>query len=136
MSLLYKSGYKYQLAHEHTTATRIHGWSARVPGYVYLWPDGHLWIGPGYAWDGPSGPTLDTPSFMQASLVHDVLYQLIREGYLPSTLRELADTELRRYCLENGMSRLRAWYTWRAVRVFGQRALAQREILSAPTALV
>ena len=28
----------------------------------------------GYAWDGPSGPTIDTPDAMPASLVHDGLY--------------------------------------------------------------
>jgi hypothetical protein len=41
----------------------------------------------GYAWNGPSGPTLDTRNFMRGSLVHDALYQLMREGRMDNGLR-------------------------------------------------
>ncbi|HUS89668.1 MAG TPA: hypothetical protein VMW91_10000, partial [Desulfosporosinus sp.] len=40
----------------------------------------YIVIHKGYAWDGPSGPTFDTPNFMLGSLVHDVFYQAMREG--------------------------------------------------------
>ena len=46
-----------------------------------------------YAWDGPSGPTIDTRNSLRASLVHDVLYQAMREGGLPRTFRRRADLE-------------------------------------------
>lgn len=41
---------------------------------------GILYIKKGYIWDGASGPTIDTKSTIIASLVHDALYQSIREG--------------------------------------------------------
>ena len=40
-----------------------------------------------YAWDGPSGPTIDTSNSMRASLVHDVLYQAMREEGLAYEFR-------------------------------------------------
>ena len=36
----------------------------------------------GYAWDGASGPTVDTRGSFEAALVHDVLYQCMRLGYV------------------------------------------------------
>ena len=81
-----------------------------------------LTIYKGYAWDGPSGPTWDTENFMRGSLVHDALYQLLRAGVLPQSARRYADDLLREMCLSDGMSRLRAWWVWRALRWFGGRA--------------
>jgi len=64
-------------------------------------------------------PTIDTKTFMAGSLAHDALYQLIREGILPPFHRHRADIILRDMCLKDGMSKLRAWYVYRAVRAFG-----------------
>ena len=58
--------------------------------YCTLWPDGVIVIDEGYEWDGASGPTIDTDDTMDGSLVHDILYQLIREGKLPYKLRKKA----------------------------------------------
>ena len=71
-----------------------------------------------YAWDGASGPTLDSTCSMRASLVHDALYQLMRLKLIPRTLRKAADEELRRLCIEDGMWKIRAntWYFF--VRLF------------------
>ena len=84
--------------------------------FIHLTIHGALTIRDGYAWDGPSGPTIDTPTFMRASLVHDALYQLMRSGLLPGRWRRVADEEMRRICREDCMSRFRAWYVYRAVR--------------------
>ncbi len=54
-----------------------------------------------YAWDGPSGPTFDTPTNMRASLFHDALCQLIGEGLLLKKYREYADGLLRTHMLED-----------------------------------
>lgn len=83
----------------------------------------NLRIKKGYRWDGPSGPTLDIPSFMRGSLVHDVLYQLIREQYLPVRLRKPADRLLYIHCVEDGMSRIYAFFVYKAVRIFGAKAV-------------
>jgi hypothetical protein len=63
-------------------------------------------ISKGYAWDGPSGPTIDTGNFMRGSLIHDALYQLMRTGNLPTSFRERADLLLRKTCIDDGMRRV------------------------------
>ena len=40
--------------------------------------DSILEIKKGYAWDGASGPIINTQDTLVASLVHDVLYQAMR----------------------------------------------------------
>jgi hypothetical protein len=91
--------------------------------FILLMHSGILRIKKGYCWDGPSGPTIDTESFMRGSLVHDVLYQLMRDGHLIKEYREYADRFLRIICLEDGMARWRAWYVYYAVRWFAGRYL-------------
>lgn len=81
--------------------------------------DGILELEKNYAWDGPSGPAIDTKNFMRSSLVHDALYQLMAIGILSNSYRKKADEEMRRISLEDGMSKFRAWYTYLAVRLFG-----------------
>ncbi len=87
--------------------------------WVTLSKRGRLTLKRGYAWDGPSGPSIDTKDFMRGSLVHDGLYQLMREKLLPQGRRKPADVLLWMICLEDGMSRARADYVYHAVRVFG-----------------
>jgi hypothetical protein len=72
----------------------------------------------GYAWDGASG-TIQTKNTIIPSLFHDVLYQAIREGLLGDENRKTADDVLYWLLLEGGMSRFRAWYFYKAVRLFG-----------------
>ena len=78
-----------------------------------------LRIKSGYAWDGASGPTVDTQATMFPALVHDALYQLIRLGILPQGSRKEADKLFRRLLKAGGMTFFRRWYFYRAVRWFG-----------------
>ncbi len=95
--------------------------------------DGILTIRRGYSWDGASGPSFDTPSFRRAALVHDALYQLIREGCLPRECKDIADKELHDVCIMDGMSRLRAWYVHKAVQRFGRSAtINHKQVIIAP----
>ena len=86
--------------------------------YFSVMPD-MIIVRAGYAWDGASGPTVDTDNSMTASLIHDVLYQAIREGLLPTNIRRHADREFRRLLKRDGMSFLRRWLWWLGVRLFG-----------------
>lgn len=81
--------------------------------------NGRLEIAAGYAWDGASGPTFDTQNTMRPSLVHDALYQLMREEILPRTYKDDADRIFYELLRDNGMwlPRARVWY--RAVVVGG-----------------
>jgi len=114
--------YKYQLKLDYRIQTDAVPSEIVHMSYLNLASTGKLTINKGYAWDGPSGPTIDTLTFMRASLVHDALYQLMRLGQLDfRTDRKYADDLLRRMCREDGMFGFRAWYVHRALRWFGEK---------------
>jgi hypothetical protein len=116
----YKSGYKYQLKKDYAIQTDIKSDYLIKSEYLMLTTEGRLIIKNGYAWDGPSGPTIDTLNFMRGSLVHDAFYQLMRERYLDNKKhREPVDRLLQKICREDGMSRLRAWWVYQGVRLGG-----------------
>jgi hypothetical protein len=124
-NLKYKAGYKYQTCEDYERQLGP-AWEWRHldgNGYVDLDDDGALGIRAGYAWDGPSGCTIDSANFITPSLVHDALYQLLRrtelEGIDRERLRRYADELLYEMCVERGMWRVRAWWVFRAVRMFG-----------------
>ncbi|NQY10921.1 MAG: DUF1353 domain-containing protein [Flavobacteriales bacterium] len=51
----------------------------------------------------------NTLNYKRASLVHDVLYQLLRMEELPQSLVIPVDKLFQKILTEDGMSRLRAW---------------------------
>jgi len=99
--------------------TEIHPKKDIKTEFIELDTEGWLRIKAGFLWDGPSGPTFDTESFMRGSCYHDALYYLMLIGMLKDKNRKKADKLLRKHCREDGMSRFRAWYVYRAVRAFG-----------------
>lgn len=111
-------GYKYELM----KFVRIRGVSLPDAGnrYIIIW-QGTLRILKHYAWDGASGPTWDDKTNMRASLVHDALYQLMRENLLDRKFRKYADQLFRDMCIQDGMGKFRAWYYYQAVRIFGAK---------------
>ena len=130
----YHSGLKYQLARDAWFKTDIVGYGIETD-LITLHDDGWLHIHRLYSWDGPSGPTKDTKSSMRGSLVHDALYQLIRQQLIPRDCRELADKELKKKCLADRMWEWRAnsWFWF--VRKFASRAAHpdnKRKVYTAP----
>ena len=131
----YRCGYLYQLAETYKIQLTITPTEKTPSGissvsfsreYLSLRSDGLLTIRKGYAWDGASGPTIDTKTIMRASLVHDAIYQLLREGafYNPigtESIRRYADDMLRHIAIEDGMNKIRAWWIYHAVRIAGGR---------------
>lgn len=147
----YKAGYEYQLEED---CAHYVGIQPIAPGgnrFVGMDAQGLLTIGAGYAWDGASGPAIDTKSIMRASLVHDALYQLIRMGVVSPDDRSIADWLLYDMLLADGLmladakpwllrgparalARSRAVWVHAAVRAFGgayMRAVKDK-ILTAP----
>lgn len=113
--------YKYQLMDDHVYQTDIRPEQSIDYKFMSLDVDGLLTVRKAYAWDGPSGIAIDTKNFMRGSLVHDVLYQMMRLNALDYKVhRKRTDEMLREICLEDGMSSFRAWYVYRAVRWFGE----------------
>lgn len=115
--------YKWELLSDWSYQTRITGFLVETE-YVTLQKDGLLLFKQGYRWDGASGPTWDTLSCRRAALVHDGLYQLLRTGNLPQSYKNAADRILYELCIEDGMSRFRAWYWWKGVQMFGGNSCA------------
>ena len=116
----YKSGYKYQIKSDYIDIIDFKPDKPISTEYIALALDGTIKLKNGYAWDGPSGPTIDTLNFMRGSLIHDALYQLMRERYLDKEqYREPADRLLHSICKEDGMSSLRAWVVYQGVRFGG-----------------
>lgn len=114
--------YKYQLVGDYSVSVPIAPESNIITPFIALSSAGQLTIRKGYAWDGPSGPTIDTKNFMRGSLVHDALYQLMRGKHLDYRVhRQPADAVLKQLCLEDGMSGFRAGYVYRSVQAFGEK---------------
>jgi len=132
----YRDGYKYQLAEGYSVKVSVISQAPIKTEFITLGTDGTLTIKRGYAWDGPSGPTIDTKNFIRGSLVHDALYQLMRDaGLSKEQWRDEADLELKRICLEDGMSSLRAWWVHRGVRLGGDPSASpesRRPAVNAP----
>jgi hypothetical protein len=123
--------YKYTLFRPIEYDTGMKVVEAGQWGPLGITEDGVLTIQQGYTWDGPSGPTFDTKTFMRGALIHDALYQLMREGKIGQHHRQEADQILYETCLQDGMNRIRAkWVHW-AVKNFARRA-AQHDLLTAP----
>ena len=107
--IVYKSGYKYQLAKNivfdlgddfrkmwDTGRTHMQG------DYLLLSNDGRITICAGYAWDGASCAP-DWNSIRRGALMHDACYQLVRHGVLPDFARLIIDRRFREMCIEDGM---------------------------------
>jgi hypothetical protein len=121
--IVYKGGYKYQLKRPYTVRVPLCPAAPIQTPYICLGAAGELVIKEGYAWDGLSGPTLDTLNFIRGSLVHDALYQLMRERCLDHAIhRVTADRILRAMCWADGMWRFRSWWVYLGVRWFGNYA--------------
>ena len=112
---------KYRLLEPYTDILHFDAPVDIVTCYCLFGIGGELVIDPGYEWDGPSGPAIDTDNFMDGSLVHDLLYQLMREKWLKPVwkYRMKADKEMRLQTTKDGMSFVRRWYTWLGVRIGG-----------------
>jgi hypothetical protein len=132
----YRTDYKYQLAEGYEIDVPILPNKDIKTEFIELDIIGKLIIKKGYAWDGPSGPVIDTPENMRASLVHDALYQLMRNRHLKArTWRKTADEAFRDICKADGVAGLTANVWYKALRRFGQPAASpegKKKIRRAP----
>lgn len=129
----YRNGYNNRLVDRYATHTGIIG-EYCGNNHVVLDSDGMLIIEPGYSWDGLTGPVPTTRRNIRATLVHDALCQLLREGLLPAHYRTRADALFREVCIGDGVWRPVAWTYWACVRQFGEKVIFDRrvKVLEAP----
>lgn len=126
-----RRNWKYKLYETEMWATGIMVDRPIVTEFLQLGIDGLLVVKPQYAWDGASGPTFDTKNTFLGSLIHDALYQLMREGYLDRKWRKRADEILYEILRSRRMTRIRARTWYRAVRK-GAAKSSRWHVLTAP----
>jgi hypothetical protein len=119
--------YKYEMTLNRVIWTNVKGYRIYSP-FFSLAKDGRMTMFIKYRWDGPSGPTVDTPSFMRSSGVHDVFFQCFREGLFGSltekefqALFRLTNEELERLSILDGMIWPRSYIVKVSVQKFGER---------------
>lgn len=110
----YREGYKYQLAEEFSIATPVK--DSVQHEFFTLTEDGVLTIRAGYAWDGASGPTIDTKDSMEPALVHDAFCQAMRIELLSyNKWHRVVNEFFYEHCKACGMNAFRAWIWYKAV---------------------
>jgi hypothetical protein len=120
--MAYKKGYKYQFTQDMVVQLPFTLDRPIEGPFFEITVGGLLTIFAGYAYDGPSGPTIDTPNWMRGAGTHDVLYQCMRMDLLPQGFRNEADKIMYEIIKHDGMSALRAWYSMKGVRKFADAA--------------
>ena len=117
--LYFKRGYKYQTTRTFYIELEITPYAPIDLPFVKMDMQGRTHIWAGYAWNGASGPTIDTLTSMIGSLVHDLGYQLIRLGLIDPKYKPYLDRRLVVICIEDGMLKIRAKLWGKTVKRFG-----------------
>lgn len=132
----YRKGYRYQLHEDYSVETDIIPVAAVNERFLKLSITGELTILAGYAWDGPSGPVIDTKENMRASLVHDAFYQLMRHGKIDrEQYKDPADLLFKDICIEDGVKEAIAHVYYLGLKVGGApntEPAARKKIHTAP----
>jgi hypothetical protein len=115
-------GWKYQLIEELTIELSINNMPNIRTEFVKLF-DRAIVLSKYYAWDGASGPCPDLACLMEASVLHDGLYQLMRLGLLDKKYRKFADREFCRVAREKGLNKVGAFLIYWGVRIFAARGV-------------
>ncbi|MCB0496064.1 MAG: DUF1353 domain-containing protein [Cyclobacteriaceae bacterium] len=119
----YRSGYKYQLASDFNIQISIKPDDDIDNQFIALDKLGNLRVKSGYAWDGTSGPVVDTNRNLRASLVHDALYQLMRKKAISAAkFKDKADRLFKKLCKEDGVSPAIAQVYYEALKALGRPA--------------
>ena len=119
-------GYKYKLEEDVIVQLKFISGTIDHP-FVTLDALSLLTIKKGYTWDGASFITFDTKSSMKSSLVHDALYQMMREGLLSRDYRNYVDELLRDISIEEGMWKWRANLWYRVVQKYAFKSSISRK---------
>lgn len=118
------SEYKYKFKVEENFSIEL---PFKIPDFEHEYAsskDSILSVKKGYAWDGASGPIINTRDTLVASLVHDVLYQAMRLNLIKSSKenRKIADKNFFEILKMNGVNSIRRKVWYFAVRLFGKKS--------------
>jgi hypothetical protein len=99
--------YKYRLEWDLILQTSIRPPLWIVTDEFTISPTGELHIFKGYLWDGCSGPCIQRKENKRGSCGHDALAEAARQGLLTEDDKKLANQDLVRWFMEDGM-----WPWW------------------------
>ena len=117
----YRDGYKYQLSSDYSIKISVKPKAVIDGEFIKLDKNGNLTVASGYAWDGPSGPVVDTKDNIRASLVHDALYQLMRNKQLSAKEhKDRADKLFKKICIEDGVPKISAQVYYLGLKLGGK----------------
>ena len=116
--------YKYKFKVEENFSIEL---PFKMPDFEHQYAslkDGILSVKRGYAWDGASGPIINTRDTLVASLVHDVLYQAMRLNLIKSNSenKKTADKNFFEILKTHGVNSIRRKVWYFAVRLFGKKS--------------
>ena len=106
--LTYVDGYQYQARNNMIYFTGIYPKIDIISNLIVLRQDGWMWVSKFFAWDGASGPAIDTKSNIRGSHAHDACAALMRLGLIPMDCRFASNTLIRRLMIDDGASKVRA----------------------------
>ena len=110
MRFSYRKVYKYVLEGDYSVELPASLWAKKQIGNEFVFVSRNMLVlRRGYAWDGCSGPTIDTETTMRAGGIHDPLYQLLREGFLLPSRRVHVDRFFREILKEDQGLYLTRW---------------------------
>jgi hypothetical protein len=112
----YRKGYKYQLAKTINIQTDLRPPDDIFVPFATLYKDGRFQLIMGYACDGASGPTIDTPGTFRGAFFHDAGYQMLRLEKLPPEWRKKFDKMAHRLWSKDMKWQWRADWWYRSVR--------------------
>lgn len=116
--------YKYKFKVEENFSIKL---PYKIPDFEHPYAsskDSILSVKRGYAWDGASGPIINTRDTLVASLVHDVLYQAMRLNLIKSNSenKKIADKIFFEILKMHGVNSIRRKVWYLAVRLFGKKS--------------
>lgn len=121
------SRYKYELTEDYRHEIlickgKVEPITFTCPRFTISLSENEIFISKGFRSDGNSAG-IETSSCVEAALVHDAFYLLIRNGKLSThPHKDLSDQEYTRICLANGMRKFRANYRHFFLKHFGRKA--------------
>lgn len=102
----------------------------RFAGYLVacqLTQDGRLYVQADTEWDFGSGPAIDTPAVVIASLAHDMICHLTNARLIPWSCRAQGDAMYRTMLEQNGTGFLRRWWQYAGVRGYSETVARWRD---------
>lgn len=116
--------YKYKFKVEENFSIKL---PYKIPDFEHQYAsskDSILSVKRGYAWDGASGPIINTRDTLVGSLVHDVLYQAMRLNLIKSNKenKKTADKIFFEILKMHGVNSIRRKVWYLAVRLFGKKS--------------